>query len=202
MKGIDRVTMSRYFRVNITRLRSMGYFFQSKVLLTPKEVAHLSGVAQDVQRDWRRHGHLKGLGQQTTSGRWLYDYTDAFIIYLMRRLNLGGVDLKYACEFAAGIVGRVAVWSLADEERRLPDGRLMNTSRFCFVRYHADQDHGDSPRAHSMILIDDLHYVAGLSEVATLFDLKAIADGIPDKFRHLIGEVGKDVQRSLEEDRD
>lgn len=88
------------------------YLFHSQPTLTPAALADVTGLSTDMQRDWRRRGYIK-LGTQQDNGRWLYDWYDAFHIYLMRALYDGGCELAQANLFAATLGQDVLMHAIA-----------------------------------------------------------------------------------------
>ncbi|WBU53326.1 hypothetical protein [Paracoccus sp. SCSIO 75233] len=70
--------------------------------MTPAKLAEVTGLSADMQRDWRRRGYIT-LGTMQPNGRWLYDWYDAFCIYLIRKLYDAGCELPRANLFSASI---------------------------------------------------------------------------------------------------
>lgn len=177
---------------------ALGNFFRSEKELTPSEISALTGVSPDVQRDWRRHGHMGAIGSQNVKGRWVYDYEDAYWLYVMRRLSLGGIDLSLTFTFTTSILGFVSVWADAMIDEKRP-----NAGRYAMIRYHADRDHGPKANAYSMKIVQQISDdMSADDELFTVIDLKAIARGLPHVFRELFLEIRSHILQNGNRDQE
>ncbi len=77
--------------------------------LNPTELAEVTGLSQDSQRDWRRRGFLEDMGQLQPNGRWLYSAADAVVVsiilwLLAKRLTTDINDAKNIAKVARPMV--------------------------------------------------------------------------------------------------
>ncbi|MEP0188822.1 hypothetical protein [Roseibium sp.] len=144
-----------------------------------------------MQRDWRRRGYIENLGTQSDKGRWLYDWYDAFIIYLMRQMYEGGCELSRAQLFAATIYEDVLSYAI---EARFP-GKVAPRCRY----HHFFKD----PRGR----VEDGNWVARpfnslesgkIRSVGFLVDCSGLANDLPGKFDLAIASLNNSIERDIE----
>lgn len=150
------------------------YLFNSEPTLTPSKLADATGLSVDMQRDWRRRGYLK-LGTAKDSGHWLYDWYDAFSIYLMRQLYQGGLELTRAQMFAATIGQDVLTSAI---NARYPNLVIPRTR---FFRFQKDE-RGKAEHGHWVAVRFNKLEVTEARSVGFLVDCAALAAELPAVF--------------------
>lgn len=158
--------------------------------MSPAQLADVTGLGADMQRDWRRRDYISNLGTQSDKGRWLYDWYDAFTIYLMRQMYEGGCELSRAQLFAATVGQDVLLYAI---EARYP-GKVH--PRYRYHRFQKD------PRGK----VEDGNWVAyrfnslegaDIRPVGFLVDCVGLANDLPSNFGIAISNLNALVEHDL-----
>lgn len=166
------------------------FLFNSSPHMTPAKLAEVTGLSADMQRDWRRREYIANLGTQSDTGRWLYDWYDAFILFLMRKMYEGGCELPRA-QIAAATVGQDVLMFCI--EARFP-GKVF--PRFRYHRFVKDERGKPEHGGWVSIRFNDLSRQAPVA-VGLLIDCVALANELPRDFDEAINALNVIVNDDL-----
>jgi hypothetical protein len=158
--------------------------------MTPAKLAEVTGVSADMQRDWRRREYISNLGTQSENGRWLYDWYDAFTIYLMRQMYQGGCELSRAQTFAATVGQDVLLYAI---EARYP-GKVFPQYRF--HRFQIDK-RGDPKHGNWIAIRFNKLDQVEIRAIGFVIDCLALANELPVTFGDPIARLNILVENDL-----
>lgn len=151
--------------------------FHSEPHMTPAQLAEITGLSPDMQRDWRRRGYIaEKIGTLQQNGRWLYDWADALFLCTMQRLYNSGLELPLASRCAGSMSSYVMFcamhnWNIYSHPRR---------HRF-FLTFKSAAAEGDTYGGWATKPISDLSQVEDHA-AAILVDAETISRSLPEEF--------------------
>lgn len=152
--------------------------FHSEPELSPAEFARVTGVSPDMQRDWRRRGYIDDIGTMQKNGRWKYDWSDAFLIFIARKIVANGFELTLSLRIANTIAPFVLFQAQHQWGIYSTDGR--NKRFFRVFKDPAKEVEGyDDWTAKTTMYLDDGSGVAA----SILVDAHMIAYQLPEDFK-------------------
>lgn len=164
--------------------------FNSDPHLSPAKLAGITGVSADMQRDWRRRGYISNLGTQSENGRWLYDWYDAWVLYLMRQMYEGGCELSRAQSFATTVGQDVMLFAV---EAQYP-GKAFPQHRY----YLFQQDPRGRPEDGGWLAVR-CRTLSNLEAkpIRFLVDCVALANELPKAFDKPIRSMNNQIKSDL-----
>lgn len=146
------------------------------------EASLLTGISQDVLRDWRRRGFLDGFGELAENGRWKYNVHDVLVLSIARALEPNGQPISrllyMAYQLVMAVIGEV----------RPADGYSgFSTGNFAYWFNDTDQKLMAPMHIGSL---DDLAKIPSAAPQVIIVNSAKLAAALPERLQRLLrGEI-------------
>lgn len=137
------------------------------------DASRLSGVTQDVLRDWRRREFLSGVGQASESGRWSYSFHEIIELAIVRILEGNGQSIR-GLLYMANRLSLTVVAAFSPAEPAYDGWRRENTA-FLF-----DEGGNMSTQVAAVSSPDDLADIFAASPQAILVNTAKLIAAMPE----------------------
>lgn len=149
-------------------------------VFSQSDASRLSGVPQDVLRDWRRREFLDGLGEQGENGRWSYSFHEIILLAIVRALE----DNRQPISILIFMAHHLSM-SVINEFRKSDEYISFARANSAFWFNWAD-GHMMAPMAvHSL---DDIDHIPSPNPQVILVNTAKLAQAMPDGIKLLLGE--------------
>jgi hypothetical protein len=145
---------------------------------TQSEASLLTGISQDVLRDWRRRGFLDGFGELAENGRWKYSLHDIIILSIARALEPNGQPISSLLYMAWQLVLPVI-----NEVRPENDYPGFSTGNYAYWFNDTDQKLMAPMHIRSL---DDLLNIPSAAPQVIIVNSAKLAAALPDRLQRLL----------------
>lgn len=143
------------------------------------DACRLSGIPNDVMRDWRRREFLSGIGEQHENGRWSYSFSEILELAIVRTLAGNGQSIKVLLYMASRLSLCVVMRFSKDTYTDWSDKELV---AFKFGE--------DGSLSNTIEFIDNMSRLRAVfteSPQALVVNIPKLIDAIPESIMMLIG---------------
>lgn len=97
-------------------------------------VSHLSGIKNDVIRDWRRRDLMNGYGEQQANRRWVYSLHETVELAIVRQL-IFTIPTISVCQWIAGVSAVSVVQNFRRKDGYVPVSDAVPTENYlaCWI---------------------------------------------------------------------
>ncbi|KRS16549.1 hypothetical protein [Roseovarius indicus] len=152
-------------------------------------VSHLSGIKNDVLRDWRRRQILDGVGEQNDSRRWQYSLHETVELAIVREL-LPSIPTIVVCQWIAGISVIPVTYALRKHDGVVFLDTARPHKRFWAFRVstkiYGEQDENEYLNTRSAETIEELWQVTDPTAHAHVIDADRLALSLPRDLRRVM----------------
>ncbi len=160
-----------------------------KHYVTQSMACHLSGIKNDVLRDWRRRDLLGNMGEQQQNRRWQYSLFETVQLAIVREL-LPTIPMIGVCQWMAHISVIPVIYALrkndgyvfVDTDR--PEKRFF--SFWVSTRIYGDHDENEYMNTRSADSIEELWGAVDAGAHAHIVDADRMAASLPADLKRVM----------------
>lgn len=148
-------------------------------VFSQSDASRISGVPQDVLRDWRRRDLLGRIGEQSENGRWNYNLHDILLLATVRVLDGNGQPIPLLIFMAWHLVLSV-IYELSPSE----DNRAFARENTAFWFNETD---GGMMGPVNVRSLDDLALIPSNRPQVIIVNSAKLANAMPAGVQMLLG---------------
>lgn len=141
----------------------------------------MSGVSQEVLRDWRRRDFLNGIGEQGENSRWRYSFDEILLLAIARVLDGCGQPVRQLIYMA----DRLRFFVLAHYR---PDEEIFAAFADKDGKFPLDQNGHVSARFSPLAPPDSVEEIFAEHPLAILVNTRRLVESLPEDINLMLRE--------------